>query len=272
LLPTNLGRLLTDAYSKHLFRGKTLGDLPDERLGVAPRFLFNATNVQSGALFRFSKPFVGDYLIGRSRHPGLRLALAIAASSAMPPILSPVRFDWDGPPFQAASGEEQRDLNRPPYTASLVLTDGGVSDNMAIETAWKQYRTVLVSDGAIRVSPDESPRMDWASHSLRVTDLIDHSLRALRKRQLIQSYVDGTRRGAYWSVGTDVAHYGLADPLEAPFERTRALAAVKTRLKAMDDATQERLINWGYAACDAGMRRHVDPDLPKGRFPFPRGV
>jgi hypothetical protein len=25
---------------------------------------------------------------------------------------------------------------------------------------------------------------------------------------------------------------------------------------------QERLINWGYAVCDAALRKHVDPTLP----------
>jgi NTE family protein len=33
---------------------------------------------------------------------------------------------------------------------------------------------------------------------------------------------------------------------------------------------QERVINWGYAACDAGLRAHVDPALPApGGFPYP---
>jgi NTE family protein len=38
----------------------------------------------------------------------------------------------------------------------------------------------------------------------------------------------------------------------------------------MDADQQERLINWGYAICDAALRRHVDPAVarPAG-FPFP---
>ena len=46
-----------------------------------------------------------------------------------------------------------------------------------------------------------------------------------------------------------------------------------TRLAAMPDDTQERLINWGYAVCDAAMRRWVDHSLPPpAGFPYPRGV
>jgi len=41
-------------------------------------------------------------------------------------------------------------------------------------------------------------------------------------------------------------------------------------LQAMDDGLQERLINWGYAICDASLRSYFDPKLqrPLG-FPYP---
>jgi NTE family protein len=49
------------------------------------------------------------------------------------------------------------------------------------------------------------------------------------------------------------------------------LAAIPTRLKRLDDETQERLINWGYAVCDAALRAHVDPALqPMPAFPYPK--
>jgi len=37
-----------------------------------------------------------------------------------------------------------------------------------------------------------------------------------------------------------------------------ALAEIATRLKRLDALQQERLINWGYAVCDAAMRRHMN--------------
>jgi NTE family protein len=41
----------------------------------------------------------------------------------------------------------------------------------------------------------------------------------------------------------------------------------------MPDETQERLINWGFAICDAAMRRWVAPELPAPTaFPYPQGV
>ena len=49
---------------KHLFGSATLQDLPDE-----PRFVFNATNLQSGVLWRFSKPYMRDYRVGEVEIP-----------------------------------------------------------------------------------------------------------------------------------------------------------------------------------------------------------
>jgi NTE family protein len=38
------------------------------------------------------------------------------------------------------------DLERDEYRRKVVLTDGGVYDNLGLETAWKSSRTVLISD------------------------------------------------------------------------------------------------------------------------------
>ena len=49
----------------------------------------------------------------------------------------------------------------------------------------------------------------------------------------------------------------VADSLPAPLDRTLELANTPTRLKAMPDALQNLLVNWGYAAADVAIRAHV---------------
>ena len=95
-------------------------------------------------------------------------------------------------------------------------------------------------------------------------------MRSLRKRQIIEGFIAKERQGAYWGIRTNIADYGVADALPCPFDRTLALAATPTRLKRMPEDVQERLINWGYAVCDAALRSHVNPSLraPTG-FPYP---
>jgi len=82
---------ITRAYNNNLLGGAILQDLPSDDQG--PRFVINATNVQTGALWRFSKPYMGDYKVGRVLSPRTLLARAVAASSAFPPVLSPEVMD-----------------------------------------------------------------------------------------------------------------------------------------------------------------------------------
>lgn len=267
LLPGRISERIASAYDEHLFDGATLQDLPDE-----PRFVINATNVQSGVLWRFMKPYMRDYRVGEVKSPTVPLAQAVAASSAFPPVLSPFELRVDPASFTPNTGT---DLQRDPFTRHVFLSDGGVYDNLGLETAWKRYDTILVSDAGGKMQPEEEPKSDWARHSYRVLDLIDNQVRSLRKRQLIDSYKAAptdanARKGAYWGIRTDIANYGLSDSLPCPVARTLALAELPTRLKRVPEDVQERLINWGYAVCDAALRRHVEPTLPRPPgFPYP---
>ncbi|MFT0878698.1 patatin-like phospholipase family protein [Rhodopseudomonas sp. G2_2311] len=257
----SIGDEIAKAYDSGLFHGATLQDLPD-----APRFVINATNVQSGVLWRFAKPFMRDYRVGEVKNPTVTLAQAVTASSAFPPVLSPFQLRLDPTKFTPNSGD---DLQREPFTSRVFLTDGGVYDNLGLETAWKRYTTILVSDAGGHIAAEEEPATDWAQHSYRVLNLVDNQVRALRKRQLIDSFKAHVRGGAYWGIRTDIGDYQLPDALPCPHIRTMQLAEIATRLKRLDDVTQDRLINWGYAVCDAALRKHVDDKLPAPKqFPY----
>jgi NTE family protein len=266
-LPGKISDKVAHAYDTHLFKGATLQDLPDD----PPRFVLSATNVQTGALWRFSKPYMRDYLVGEILEPRLPLATAVAASSAFPPYLSPARLHLSPTDFAPSDGEPH---HTPPYTQEVFLSDGGVYDNLGLETAWKRYQTILVSDAGLDMTVDPSPRTNWVSHSRRVLDLIDNQVRALRKRQIVSAYLAGHRKGAYWSVRSDITNYApVPNTLPCPNTKTADLAQIPTRLSDMPDVTQERLINWGYAICDAAMRKWVDATIPPPtKFPYPRGV
>ena len=105
---------------------------------------------------------------------------------------------------------------------------------------------------------------------IRINDIIDNQVRSLRVRQVIGAFEAGDRTGAYWGIRTSIDDYRLRDALPSPEGQTLALAATPTRLKRMDAVLQERLINWGYAVCDAAIRRHLDPAVPPpAAFPYP---
>jgi NTE family protein len=258
--PGTVSGRVRDAYDKTLFHGATLQDLPDQ-----PRFVIDATNVQSAALFRFSKPWARDWRVGEIRNPRFPLAVAVAASSAFPPLLSPLELEPEkyGCTFTPA----------PPYPARIVLTDGGVYDNLALETAWKECSAILVSDAGGHAAPQPRPHRDWARHAYRVITIVDDQVRNLRTRAAIAAFERGDRTGAYFGIRTDIRDYGLDDALPCPLPQTTALAAIPTRLKALAPERQKGLINWGYAVCDAAMRSRVDRSLPApAGFKYPCGV
>jgi NTE family protein len=256
---------VTEAYRDHLFGNATLRDLPADNEG--PRFIINATNVQSKVLWRFSRPYMGDYRVGLVNNPTTEIAIAVAASSAFPPFLSPAQLDLQPSDFDPTVPAVLKDAA---YRSSIVLTDGGVYDNLGLETAWKSYDTILVSDGGGSTDDEPDPDRDWARHTYRILSLIDNQVRSLRKRQVIDSYKRGARKGAYWGIRTNIANYALSDAMNYPFAQTLKLANVATRLKALDASLQEKIINWGYAVCDAALRKHVDGTLPAPvAFPYP---
>jgi NTE family protein len=271
--PAVIGGLLTPrrsisskvaaAYRRHLFGRATLQQLPD-----APRFVVNATSLQTGALWRFSKPYMADYTVGLVPNPEVELALAVAASSAFPPVLSPAKLKLDPNSF----APEGRGPNyQQPYIGRAVLSDGGVYDNLGLETAWKRYTTILISDGGGHMQAAPQPHGDWVRQGMRVTSVIDNQVRDLRKREAIAAFGRRERTGAYWGIRSDIANFGPPPgSLPCPPAKTALLAATPTRLKKMDSALQERLINWGYAICDAAMRRWVVPHAPPpADFPYP---
>jgi len=263
--PGSIADRVAAVYARDLFGTRTLQDLPDE-----PRFVFCASNVQTGALWRFSKRYMADYQVGMVPDPTVPLAVAVAASSAFPPFLSPLTLKLDPASFQTRG---RGPLFVAPYDERAILSDGGVYDNLGLEPAWKRSTTIMVSDGGGHLAPDPRPSRLWPLHLLRVLKLMDSQVRALRKRDLIAAYraAADPHHGTYWGVRTDIADYGLAETLPCPLDRTTVLAETPTRLAKLDVRRQRRLVNWGYAVSDAALRRYVFP-VPgaPGTFPYPQ--
>lgn len=256
-----INRLLARSY-RRVVRRHTLADLPSN-----PEFVFDATSLQSGDLWRFSREAEGDWRVGRRLAPDTELARVVAASSAFPPVLSPARFKFASDQLEAGSDPE---ISQPPYTTRVRLADGGVYDNLGLEAVWNRYQTVLISDAGGHISDARNPHVFWPLQLLRVLNVIDNQVRDLRKRQAVSGFIDKRRTGAYWGIRSHVRDFGLPDPVAEPTDdQVRALAGVPTRLSRLPDARQEQLINWGYAICDTALRAHVEPGLPRGKLPYP---
>ena len=198
---------VADAYREHLFGDATLQDLPD-----TPRFVFCATNLQTTSLVRFSKRHVADYRLGVARHLAVPLAVVVGASSAFPPFLSPATLRIPAGAWDPAIPQDLPEGVRDP----LVLTDGGVYDNLGLEPVIKRCAQILVSDGGGYVGHPARIAGDWLRHLQRVTGVVDHQVRSLRKRMLVEGYRRGDYGGAYWSIRSAVARLRAARSAALP--------------------------------------------------------
>ena len=280
LLPWTSGaEQLAKSYEKYLFGTKTLQDMPD-----SPRFIFCATNLQTGVLWRFSKPYAGDYVIGRLDKPAIAISQAVAASSALPPVLSPSLLelpkgsftDWPNGPMLDASEIDA-------FRSRVILCDGGIYDNHGVEPIVKRYLTNFVSDGGEPFVRTADVHIDWIGQLRRVLDVTDNQVRALRRRDLIQRFIDGNnireetkltgeaRMGAYWGIGTDPRRADPPNAVPCDVNLVRKFGHVPFGLRDLGEILSKQIINWGYAICDRSLRANYNGAMAAAqpKLPFP---
>lgn len=255
------GQLLARFY-RGIVGSRTLQDLPDR-----PQFVFNATSLQTGVVVRFTKRYLRDYRAGCLPHPRIALADAIAASSAFPPYLSPMILRMPGSGLRPTDDPAVRDQG---FHSRLVLTDGGVYDNLGLQTL-ASFRTIIASDGGSPGSVDASPNA--LLQLLRVLNVMQEQTRALRRHALVNDFQERRRRGTIWTIKTDLSGYPKPEgPALLTVDRgwIARLATVGTRLWPYGDDLTHRLVNWGYAIADGGMRAWMRESGPAPAWPFPR--
>ena len=130
----------------------------------------------------------------------------IWASAAFPPFLSLVVLKLNAADFDPST---KGDLQFKPYTSEEVLTDGGVYDNLGLETAWKPYEPILVSDGAGGSSDEPKPKREWLEHVYWVLNLLTLRCVAFANVRLSVHISSIFVRGTYWGIRTNVADYKL---------------------------------------------------------------
>lgn len=180
--------LAADYYDKILFDNVTFGDL---RRDTLPYIVINATDVSTGARFEFDQSYFD--LIGGDVSK-IKLSRAVAASSAVPVVLSPITLDnhggeldipypeWMTKALEAGGATYQRayyrarelksfgDSQSRPY---IHLVDGGVSDNLGLRAILDgmlvkevEKKATATADHIERiailfVNAEHRPKLDW---------------------------------------------------------------------------------------------------------------
>ena len=263
--------LLAHAYEDRLVGRLSLGDLATIRKNGGPRFVFCTSSLQTGVDFQFTGEGVGDWQIGQAEAPEILVADAIAASSAFPIAFPPLVLRFDPGRFTKREGllsdvELKRELRR-----RVVLSDGGVYDNLGLEPVWKDHAMVLCSDGGKPFALAPSPGVSSVPRLLRVQDVIGNQAIALRKRWLVSSFESKVYSGAYWGIGTEIDGYPQHGVGYQGVVLSR-LREVRTDLDKFSEKEQLVLMNHGWALGDAAIRSYLPKDslpenIPVGLVP-----
>ncbi len=238
------GDIVADAYDECLFGGITLRQLPDYDSGRAPRFVFTALDVRTGRLVRFCKAGILCEN-GGADASCLRLAVAIAAATAFPPMMPPVAVA--SPDLGDGAATEQR----------FTLVDAAVCDSLGLEGA-SGYRTLLISDGHLSLTSSAASESGWFPLASRLVNVVRERDRKLRKDWLCRMFASSRDRSHEWRAGSDW-HPGpeLAreDGPETADGKCDRQSGDVFRLEALSECRQEQWLRHGYNACDEAMSR-----------------
>jgi NTE family protein len=271
----NPANVLAFVLDRLLLHGQRLPQLPD-----SPLFVFNASHLATGKNWYFSKPFMGTYRVGWVDGPRQRVATAVAASAAFPPIVSPLVLRTSPKDFRRGPLSDLFDnvgLRR-----SSLLLDGGAYDNLGLQFfSDRDVQTLLVSDGGGNLAVDTRQWRYglWSVQVKRVLDMAVDQGRDLRKSALIaQANADERAKKnkpvAYWRTTTNPdssAFRGLDKPFPVGQAWRDYLSTRPTRMWPFSRRDRNALVDWGYVAADLALRAYACKGAPAPSA-LPRGT
>lgn len=167
----------------------------------------NCTTYETGRRFRFCRENMGDYTIGYVEKPDIPLSEVMAASAGFPILIGPYSMqtnDYHWTPSKYSGLDWQ-----PPVNQTLHLWDGGVYDNLGLESIFKPDNSGTLSDGLdfMIVSNASASigvhyrKSELSAHNLkRILDITMDQVTALRSRT-VMDFIRSTNQGMYIKIG-----------------------------------------------------------------------
>jgi len=259
--------LMAEVIKKRWGVSAQMKDLP-----MKPSWIINgATNVTGSRWFVQKDNAghkMGSYDIGSADASDFPIADAVALSAAYPGVIGPYRlesqnYDW----HYAQNDEDNQSLLQ--SKKGLYLSDGGLYDNLGIEPLFNLEQSSLVysntdylvvSDAGNglrrqRLAPVWRPLL----RTVRLINVINQQVRALRLRTLLSFFDNNPSQGLYIPIGLsfcqwqkDQENKGQNIPqalLDYPFLSLAEVVIAKncpTSLASLSAEQFERLVRHGY--------------------------
>ncbi|QDT04448.1 Patatin-like phospholipase [Rubripirellula lacrimiformis] len=242
-----------------------LADLP-----VSPQWIINATCYQTGKNWRFQRDLMGDYQTKYITNPDFRLSHALAASAAVPGLIGPLivksrRYQWC---------EYRNDdwCSIQPKYKSLHLWDGGVYDNLGVESLFKpgdglrEGTDFLIVCDASRPLGSEERKMKWRpgflEASRRLVDVATDQVRSLRARMLMDYFKQNPGTGAYLRLGLRTkrvyARSAAGGEPNLTDDEVKRASEIETTLRRLTHSEFSLLFRHGFEVADATLSTHCN--------------
>jgi NTE family protein len=258
--------ILVDLLEQQWKINTALSDLPG-----TPIWWINATCLETGKNWRFSKREMGDWQFGRHYAPPFSLAQAVAASAAVPYAIGALRFELPQAGWYATDPATRKPLNavKPPLDA-VRLWDGGAYENLGLEPLFKAGQGLvdcgflICSDasGALTTAPPAHHLRNMLKGRLaspRLFDISSDQIRALRSRMFVSAIERGDVQGALLRMGNSVRNLDLKSgraSAQSEYDEVlseddvAAAAAHPTDLNALSPVAFDRIARHGYEVAD----------------------
>lgn len=195
--------VLSTVINKKYGINSMLSQLPD-----IPKWHINCTTFETGKGFKISKESMGDYRIGTTQNPKLKLADAIASSTGFPSFGGAFKLKLSD--YQWVSDRKNANIQQHVYK-DLHICDGSVYDNLSLESL---YRTgvglqscidYLIISNASGTFGQNNGKVNRANISIkRLLDISMNQVGALRNRDVV-SYIKNSKNGIYINIGNTAA-------------------------------------------------------------------
>jgi NTE family protein len=252
------------------FMGARLIDLPERD---ALRVSINATNLWTGKRFRFSRDSVGDYFSGYCYDgiENIKISTAVAASAAFPPAFTPLVLKVEGNFWKWPFAKDAEPvLVDAAQVRNIVLTDGGVYDNIGLQAARQRCGTIIAVDAGLPLDLS-SQTFSYVNAQLRAVDVMMSQITSQCVKSFVSDLLAKSVKGCLVRISQTVKHIctvpveGLASLSEHETtgldgETVALLSGLRTDLDGFTDLECQLLRYHGQTTIDSSVRRFL-PEL-----------
>ena len=237
-----------------------------------PVWYINCTTYETGKRFRFCRENMGDYTLGYVEKPRITLSEVMAASAGFPGLIGPYKLkisDFNWTPHPKYSGDDWQY----PHNRTLHLWDGGVYDNLGLESIFKpdnggtlseDVEFLIVSNASIQFTSQVRGKGISIKALKRILDISMNQVASLRSRE-VMDFIKRTGQGIYLNIGNSAEKITSAskcsDELKALLiesclsaEQADKAMNYPTILSKPNDVDFQMLLRHGYEVADCTYR------------------